>query len=457
MKIGFGQADITPKGKVYLIGQFHTRITEEICDPLRAVAMIVETDSARTVWVSMDSLWVCEGASDLALKAVREVLPDLKEEEFVLSATHIHTGPSYWADTYCALTGDRTEPEGAQSAAECAKHFAAGIRAAVADALAHLTEARADLAISRMQTGVNRRVVYQDGHAQMYGDPTKPDFLKMEGRDGGPIQLLYVYDQGGRLMGIVVNAPCTAQCDEGACYVTADFWGVVREKLAGALGEDVRILPLCRSAGDLSPHQIVDAHHAWRVERRYHGRQAAIDLGNRVAETVLAHRDRVIASYQGDVPHAQGMRVVDFPVWQPTQKEYDDAIQYLGDPANFGEDGRPLSAFAKSAAVACKERHERGDRFYPCAIYGMRLGDLVFLSNPFELYIEYADRIRMALKDSVVFDVELTHGCMGYLPTATAVRGGGYSALIFNSVCGPEGGETLVKESIELAKELIQK
>ena len=50
MKIGFGQADITPiGGKISLLGQFHQRITDKILDPLYAVAMIIESDNARTI------------------------------------------------------------------------------------------------------------------------------------------------------------------------------------------------------------------------------------------------------------------------------------------------------------------------------------------------------------------------------------------------------------------------
>ena len=56
MKIGFGQADITPKGgKVALLGQFETRVTDRVLDPLYAVAMVILSDNARTVWVSADT------------------------------------------------------------------------------------------------------------------------------------------------------------------------------------------------------------------------------------------------------------------------------------------------------------------------------------------------------------------------------------------------------------------
>lgn len=456
MKIGFGQADITPKGgKVSLLGQFETRLTDEVLDPLYAVAMIIESANARTVWVSADHCEIFEGTTRLAFEMTRKIIPDLREEEFVLSATHIHTGPTVWTDTYLSLTGDRSEPAGALPAAECNRQMAEGIAQAVRDALEHLEEARAELAVSRVQTGVSRRVVFADGSAQMYGDAYRPDFLRMENRDGGPIQLLYVYNAKNELTGIVANVPCTAQCDEHAMYLTADYWGVTRELVSRALGP-VKILPLCRSAGDLSPHHIVDRIPMERDSGCYGGRKGALYMGELVADAIIHQQKKPpLARYEGDVRHGQAMRKIDFPVWQVTKEEYDWAVQYLNNPDNYTETGWPKNLFDNGNAHTRKMRYESGDKIYPSRIFGTVLGDVVFLSNPFELYVEYADRIRMALKDSVVFDVELSYDCLGYLATPAAVRGGHYSANIFNGVCAPDGGELLVKESVALARDLL--
>jgi hypothetical protein len=41
-----------------------------------------------------------------------------------------------------------------------------------------------------------------------------------------------------------------------------------------------------------------------------------------------------------------------------------------------------------------------------------------------------------------------------YLPTERAIRGGSYSAIIQSNPVGPEGGQELVKRTVELMKEL---
>lgn len=457
MKIGFGQADITPRGgKVSLLGQFHQRITDQVLDPLYAVAMIIESENARTIWVAADTAQMYEPSTRMVMDEVRKVIPDMKDEEFVLSATHIHTGPALWLDTFLSLTGDRSEPEEALPAAECNRQFALGIAEAVKDALGSMKDAHMDVSVARIQTGSNRRVTYKDGSAQMYGNAYRPDFLRMEGRDGGPTQLIYVYDDKNELYGVVAAVPCTAQCDEKACYVTGDYWGVVRDRVRAELGENVKVLGLCRAAGDLSPHHIVDRVPMERDEGLYHGRKAAVYMGNLIADAIVSHRKYVIASYDSSVSHVQGMRRVDFPVWMPTEEEYKWALDYLGNQDNFNEDGSAKVAFDNGNAHARKLRYERGQTIYPSSVYCTVLGDVVFLTVPFELYIEYADRIRMALGDKMVFDIQLTYDNLGYLATPQAVAGGHYSANIFNGVCGPEGGEKLIVESVALARELIK-
>ena len=459
LKIGFGQADITPRGgKLSLRGQFEERITDNIHDPLQAVAMAVVSENARSIYVGIDLLQIFKQNSEYIFEEVKKAVPDLKENELCISATHIHTGPDLLIDTYLSITADRSEPKSALTCAECLKQVAAGIAKAVREALDSLEEARAEIAIARIQTGVNRRITYKDNTGAMYGNPHLKNFYEQESRDGGPSQFLYVYKAAtDELMGIVANVPCTAQCDEYAMYVTADYWGVVRGEIEEKLGKNVKLLPLCRAAGDLSPHNLVDGE---AVEQKpvdlYHGRNCALWLGGWIAENIIEFKDKTLQKYEGNVEHAQAMHKVDFPVWQVTEAEYKWAKAYFADKKNFDADGKPLSKFDNANADTRIRRYESGDKTYECKIFGMRLGNIVLLTMPFEVYIEYADRIRMSHPELIFMDVQLAYDSMGYLATPPAVEHGHYSANIFNGVCSPEGGEKLVAEEIALAEELIK-
>jgi hypothetical protein len=84
----------------------------------------------------------------------------------------------------------------------------------------------------------------------------------------------------------------------------------------------------------------------------------------------------------------------------------------------------------------------------PVELHAVRLGDLAFATNPFELYLDYGQRIKARSRAEQTFLVQLACGRLGYLPTARAVAGGGYGALIANGSVGTEGSRILVEESI---------
>ena len=235
----------------------------------------------------------------------------------ILSATHIHTGPNTSLNVSLQLLDNQQDDPRALSTDSCRAQVAAGIVKAISQAIRILEESRFEVGVSRVQTGVCRRALYKDGSAQMYGDVHREDFCGMESRDGGPMQMLYCRRlRDGKLTGIAANIPCTAQCDEMALYVTADYMGVVRERLGETLGADVKLLGLIRSAGDLSPHQMVD-----RIPGlpRCHGHEGAVRTGHkdrgghrgRAARSRLCHRARRAAHANhgaGRIAHLDGGR-----------------------------------------------------------------------------------------------------------------------------------------------------
>ena len=55
------------------------------------------------------------------------------------------------------------------------------------------------------------------------------------------------------------------------------------------------------------------------------------------------------------------------------------------------------------------------------------------------------------------FEIQLCCGALGYLPTEKAEKGGHYSAYISSGYVGHEGGDILVRESLELIDGFFKK
>jgi hypothetical protein len=79
----------------------------------------------------------------------------------------------------------------------------------------------------------------------------------------------------------------------------------------------------------------------------------------------------------------------------------------------------------------------------------IRIGNIAFATNPFELFHEFGLRIKARVKAEQVFVVQLANGIGGYLPTEAAVAGGSYSSKPASTTCGPESGDLLVEVTLE--------
>ena len=87
------------------------------------------------------------------------------------------------------------------------------------------------------------------------------------------------------------------------------------------------------------------------------------------------------------------------------------------------------------------------DPVKPAEFHAVRLGDVAVVTNPFELFTDYGIRIQARSKALMTLVVQLSCQHSGYLPTARALRGGGYSADKY--LVGPEGGRVFVEECVK--------
>ena len=90
--------------------------------------------------------------------------------------------------------------------------------------------------------------------------------------------------------------------------------------------------------------------------------------------------------------------------------------------------------------------------FYNMELHVIRLGEVAFASNPFELFVDYGFCMKGRSKAKQTFVVQLSGDYGDYLPTKRAVQGGQYSALV--SMVGPIGGQMLVDKTVSLINSL---
>ena len=92
-------------------------------------------------------------------------------------------------------------------------------------------------------------------------------------------------------------------------------------------------------------------------------------------------------------------------------------------------------------------------------LHTIRIGDIAFASNPFELYIDYQHRVQARSPFLQTFIIQLCaipdgNYSAGYLATERAVKNVGYSAAIYDNQVAPEGGNALVEETLKDLRKL---
>ena len=281
-QIGWAEYSLTPDKKVSLVGQFAERISEYVEKPLCVTAMAVSTDSDQAVFCSCDLVGVSWSLRD----AVREKLAGntvgLDPMKVIISAIHTHTGPGYTGrgnssgrfssnssgfralleselpagKKYVESANVTANPEIAQDD-ELLEFLSGQIAKAALEAWAKRAPGGFSNAFGRAVVGMCRRVCYNDGSAQMWGNAETAKFTAVEGGNDSGIELLYIFGADGELTGVVANLACPAQCVQHRLFVSPDFWGEAKMLLRQHFGEHIFLLPQCSAAGDQCPVDLV--------------------------------------------------------------------------------------------------------------------------------------------------------------------------------------------------------
>jgi hypothetical protein len=159
-----------------------------------------------------------------------------------------------------------------------------------------------------------------------------------------------------------------------------------------------------------------------------------------------------VTEFIGDTTLTHKNMIVDLPLRRVTPAEYATAKKAIEDFAkeigngtiNFADNAR---MHVHAGTIARFEVQKTKD-IIPIEVHVLRLGDIAFATNPFELFLNYGNQIRARSKATQTFLVQLSCGAQGYLPTKKAEEGSHYSAYISSGSVGHVGGEQLVRKTL---------
>ncbi|MCQ2426956.1 MAG: hypothetical protein MJ137_00955 [Clostridia bacterium] len=494
LKFGWSEISITPDKRLMLEGQFYDRISQYVETPITATALAIEAGKEQAILISCDLTHVYAALVDKIRERIAPVIPDFDVSKLIVNATHTHTSAYYESgcsrglnalsvylglESAPAFGNGNKETDNLMEPVEAFGFLVEKISDAAVEAWKNRSAGGYVPAFGRAAVGMNRRVTYKDGTAKMWGDSYSKEFFALEGGNDNGIEMLFVYGADDKPTGAVLNLACPAQILEQRYFISSDFWGKAKILLREYFGEDFKVLALCSPAGDQCPRDLVrwvepetpiedpnvirDNPPARRADPSMFDIKGSWKTGRRI-------KDEVIAIFEEDVKGTEITRDAEFihhaeimtlPLRRVTEEENTAARKALADFAATHD--KSLLNFNDSAAmhvhagIAERYDYQKTESVVPSEVHVIRLGDIAIATDPFELFLDFANIIRARSAAKQTFLIQLACDAHGYLPTEKAEKGGHYSAYVSSGFVGHEGGYILCENTLNIIDEQFGK
>ena len=488
LRIGWAERDISTDLPVIIPGGFTRPVAQGTADKLTVTSLVIDNGFDSVLFLSCDHVHIGGGEVAAIKRLVRGMDPKLPLDKWIVNSTHTHTGAALFGPgRHCVPYDVPFDEKG-----EYRKLFLKACAEALVEAWRTRAPGKVAWGYGFVAAGFSRRTIYSEdltkiprfkfdpnspvmpGHGTMHG-PNLPEFSHYEAGMDPFANYLFTFDMQDKLTGGIINISTTAQCGaEDHRRLSADFWHEARAAFKAKYG--IHILPQCAAAGDITPRQ---QHYHKALTRRLHlkygdrAEQRVIRFRMDVADRVLASFDEVLswaskdkrfmlalchsvirpqlerATYAPD-DVAAAQRCLDELEKLPPPDEADPVARLRTITYRATQRGKYMKVVRTAESVKKLPTWEA-----ECHI--VRLGDIAFASNPFELFIDYMHRIQRQSPCELTFIIQLAQmggPAAGYLPTERAVANRGYSAEPYSYSIAPAGGATLVRETVKEIRRL---
>jgi hypothetical protein len=478
-----------------LAGQMGNRLSEGVLDPLSTTVLALENNGEKVIIISLDAAAFSDGLAD----AVREKVSGttgIPGENIMASVTHTHTAPQYGEivppeksmELYFPSPEKRFKRLGNRGidAEEMHRKYPDFIDSEqyfdflteqISAAAIEAWEKRAPGKISYGQgtavVGECRRLTTADKGGWMYALEDDPAMLHAEGHVDHTVNILSTYDNNGKLTGILVNIACPSQVSEAWRVVSADYWHDVRQEVAARFGE-IYLLPQCSCAGDISPHKLLGRKADermmllraqqnnplpdWKWQTRVYDQDYGLARRKEIARRIAVALEDVLPVIAPAAESAPVLKKVFKPLALPSRQVTKEEAEKAAVDVQRSREVLAANNVNYNGSVPAQLRvihdYENPPPPVEVELHVLRIGDVVFATNSFEYYLDYGDRIKGASKAVQTFLVQLASGRGSYLPSSRSGTSG-YGSWPSSCIVSPEGGDILLKETVNEINKLF--
>jgi len=503
LKIGWSKKDVSTELPVFIPGQFEIRISKGVMDPVILTALTIDSDGEYVIFLSCDLVGVNAGVLDAIRDKVKSLNPEIDPTKIVMHVTHAHSTPLVSMEDK-TMWGYAEDFDGVDIAGpeQYRDFFINSAADAVVESFNSKQEGKIAYGYGYAVVGHSRRPVYfndrrklgtgqansriVDGFASLYGSTSLDDFSHFETGPDHFANFLYTFDKDDKLTGAIANIPCPSQNAAREWTLSSDYWHNVRCLLKEKYG-DIYLLPQCAPAGDMAPEIL---HYFKAQDRRLRLKYPDFKFDERtirpkhmifrqeIAERICAAFDDVYswASKEkiSEAPLMHTVKTVKLQKRLISEEDFELNMNMYAkhkEESQYKTDGTPEENMKHNALInATNSRYEgvikryeeqKENPLHEMELHVIRLGDIAFATNQYELFIDYMHRIQGRSPFTQTFCIQLVaqpNNTPGgsYLATERAAHNVGYSATMYCNRISPEGGQQLVEETVKELKKLYE-
>lgn len=396
--LGVARKDITPEIGCNLFGYRPDLYSESINDNLTATVFAFSQNDEKAILVT-----VCVCLLDTSLTDELRMLIskkyDVKVGSIIICATHTHSGPSTnnmpgWGEIDVPYYENIMKP---------------GILNAVEEALMNMQSVQIGVGIGKSDLGVNRRQLETDNTVNLGQCAWAPYNPQMT--------VLSFKNEEGKVVGNIIHYGCHGTCAGVNKEISRDWSGVMTDALEKESGAITAFFN--GPEGDVGPrlsNGATTAELPYIYEIGNIGAQDAINI----FKNIQVYKDFSVSSVCGDVKLPYSKRISCAEAVEGCQKYPHDSIN---------KDKQMAVYFTKVKESYETDFVEKEFDQTPQSV--IRLGDVAFVSFPYELFSEIGMRINKAVKDLNVLSLSNANGSKGYFPTQDQLCRGGYEVTMF--------------------------
>ena len=396
--LGVARGNITPEVGGNLFGYRPDLYSESVNDNLTASVFAFTQGEEKFVLITVCVCLIDTTVTDELRKLISEK-HYVKIGNIIICATHTHSGPSTinmpgWGGVDMPYYESIMKPN---------------ILKAVDEAFANTQPVTMGVGVGESKLGINRRQLNADnsvGLGQCYWAPYNPQMTVVSFKN-----------DENKIIGNIIHYGCHGTCAGLNKEVSRDWSGVMTDALEKESGAITAFFN--GPEGDVGPRLSngeTTANLSYIYEVGDIGAKDAIKIFNSIEE----YKEFSVSSVSDTVKLPYDNRI-----------SYEDAVEgcekYAKETINYGK--QMLVYFNK-----VKDSYETDfveEEYTEIEQSIIRIGDVAFVSFPYELFSEVGMRINCAVKDLNVLSLSNANGSKGYFPTQDQLCRGGYEVTMF--------------------------